>query len=105
MHQLYGIKMIQPFPIPSWEKRIDVIVELDPQKAVQTARNTKGIIIATCSSERSGIVGMRGSVDTAAATPSNIDPIADYIVTLGPLESFNLSVAELTAIAVALRIH
>jgi hypothetical protein len=89
--------------VAPWEKRIEVIIELDHQKAAQAARNIEGITIATCSSERNGIVGMGGSIDTAVRTPTNVDPIADYIVTLGSRETFNLYIAELTAIAMALR--
>jgi hypothetical protein len=69
------------YPAAPWEKRIEVIVELDRQKAAQTARNIEVIIIATCSSERNGIIGMGGSIDTSVATPPNTDPIVDYKIT------------------------
>jgi hypothetical protein len=101
-HQTYDIETIQAYSISPWEKRIDVRVELDRQKAVQTTRNIEGVIIATCSSERNGIVGMGGSIDTAMRTPEDVDPVVDYTVTLGSRDRFNPYAAELMAIAIAL---
>jgi hypothetical protein len=45
---------------------------------------------------------MGTSIDTALRLPANIDPTADHKEILGLQKSFNLAVAELTAIAVAL---
>ena len=36
-HQTYEIETIQAYPVALWEKRINVIVKLDRQKACETA--------------------------------------------------------------------
>jgi hypothetical protein len=85
-----------------------VIVKLDYQKASELAQNTEysdAIVIATCSSERNGIIGMGGAIRdyTTTAVSQNIDPIAKFTTTLGPRDRFNLVVAKLSAIAKALQ--
>jgi hypothetical protein len=79
-----GIETIQAFTVPPWEKRIDIIVKLDHQEAAQTARDAQGIVVATCSSEKNGIVGMGGAIcDTSTTGSSNTAPTATYTATLG----------------------
>jgi hypothetical protein len=63
-------------------------VERDRQKATESMRNIGGLIIASCASERNGLVGMGISIDIVLRLPANVDPIADYKETLGPQESY-----------------
>lgn len=106
--QIFNIEMIQVYPVAPWEERINVIVESDRQKALEIAQdieNCNAIIIAACSSERNGIVGTGGAIrdTTTTIVPQNIDPVAEYTVTLGPRDKFNLYNAELTAMSIALQ--
>jgi hypothetical protein len=98
-----GIETIRAFTVPPWEKRIDIIVKLDRQEAAHTARDAQGIVVATCSSGKNGIVGMGGAIcDTTTTGSSNTAPTATYTATLGPKEKFNPYFAELIAISTAL---
>jgi hypothetical protein len=97
------IETIQAFAVPPWEKRIDIIVKLDHREAAQTARDAQGIVVATSSSEKNGIVGIGGAIhDTTTGTP-DIAPTATYTATLGPRDRLNPYFAELIAISTALR--
>ena len=90
--------------MPPWEKRIDIIVKLNHQEAARTARDAQGIVVATCSSGKNGIVGMGGAIcDTTTTGSSNTAPTATYTATLGLGEKFNPYFAELIAISIALR--
>jgi ribonuclease HI len=90
--------------VPPWWKRIDITVNLDYQEAAQMARDAQGIIVATCSSEKNGIVGMGGAIcDTTTTRSSNTAPTATYTATLGLRDRLNLYFAELIAISTALR--
>jgi hypothetical protein len=81
-----------------------VIVKPDHQEATQIARDAQGIIVATCSSEQNGIVGMGGAIcDTIATGSSDKAAIATYTVTLGPRDRFNIYFAEIIAVTTALR--
>ena len=81
-----------------------MIVKLDHQEAAQTARDAQGIVVATCSSGKNGIVGMDGAIcDTTTTGSSNTAPTATYTATIGPKEKFNPYFAELIAISTALR--
>jgi hypothetical protein len=76
--------------VPPWEKKIDIIVKPDRQEAAQTARNAQGIVVATCSSEKNGIVGMGGAIcDTTTTGTSDTTPTATYTATLGPRDRLN----------------
>jgi hypothetical protein len=101
-HQTYDIETIVAYPIAPWEKRIDVIIERDRQKATKSIRNIEGVIIASCALARKGLVGIGISIDTALRLPANVDPITDYKETIGSQDSFNIYFAELIAIAAAL---
>ena len=86
-----------------WQKRID-LVKQDYQEAAQIAKNAQGIVIATCLSERNRMVGTGGAIcDTTTTGSLETAPTANYTVTLGPRNKTNLYVAELVAIATALR--
>jgi ribonuclease HI len=89
--------------VSPWRKRID-LVKKDYQEAAQTAKNAQGIVIATSSSEKNGMVGTGGAIcDTTTTGSLETAPIANYSVTLGPRNKTNPYVAELVAMAIALR--
>ena len=97
------LETIQAYAVPPWQKRID-LVKMDYQEAAQRARDAQGIVIATSSSEKNGIVGMGGAIcDTTTTGSSETAPTADYSVTLGPRNKTNPYIAELVAIATALK--
>ncbi len=101
-HQTYDIETIVAYPIAPWEKRIDVIIEQDHQKATKSITNIGSIIIASCASAWKGLVGMEISIDTALRLPVNVDSITDYKEIIGSQDSFNIYIAELIAIVAAL---
>ena len=79
-------------------------VKSDHQEAGQIARDTQGIVVATCSSEKNGIVGMgRAICDTITTGSSDKAAIATYTRTLGPRDRLNIYFAEIIAVATALR--
>ena len=103
-HPTSEIETIQPFAVPPWEKRIGVIVKPDREEAAQVARDAQGIVVATCSSEKKGMVGIGGAIyDTTTTTPTDKAAIATYTVTLGPRDRLNIYFAEIIAVATALR--
>ncbi|KJZ70702.1 hypothetical protein HIM_09886 [Hirsutella minnesotensis 3608] len=72
------------------------------QVEVMKPDELKGIIIATSSSQRRGLVGMGGVVrDASRNGPSEVT--ASYSVTLGPSDEQNAYIAGLAAIAMALK--
>jgi hypothetical protein len=80
------------------------MVKPDHQEAAQIARDAQGIVVATCSSEKNGIVGMGGAIcDTITTGSSDKDAIATYTVTLGPRDRLNIYFADIIAVATALR--
>jgi hypothetical protein len=104
-HQpIEGIEIIQAFAVPPWGKRIDIIVKPDHQEAAQTARDAQGIVIAVCSSEKNGLVGIGGAVcDTTTTGSSNTSPTNTCAATLGSRDRLNPYFAELIAISAALQ--
>jgi hypothetical protein len=98
------IETIKAFAVSPWEKRIDVIVKPDHREAAQIARDAHGIVVATCSSEKNGIVGMGGAIcDTITTGSSDKAAIATYTATLGLRDRLNIYFAEIIAVATALR--
>ena len=99
-----GIETIQAFAVPPWAKRIDITVKPDHQEAAQIARDAQGIIVATCSSEKNGIVGMGGAIcDTTTTGSSDTAPTATYTATLRLRDRLNPYFVELIAISTALQ--
>jgi hypothetical protein len=97
-----GVEIIQEYAISLWEQRIPAVIDPDSAKAVEEANCTSGICIATSSSERRGMVGMGGAIhDSYGQMPSRL-PVT-FAVTLGPRSEQNPYVAELEAIAMAIR--
>jgi DNA-binding protein H-NS len=81
-----------------------VILKSDHQEAALIARDTHGIVVETCSSEKNGIVGIGGAIcDTITTGSSDKAAIATYTVTLGPRDRLNIYFAEIIAVATALR--
>ncbi|KJZ69450.1 hypothetical protein HIM_11155 [Hirsutella minnesotensis 3608] len=54
------MEVIHEHALPPWTSRIPVVVEDDVMKAVKAANDVKGIMIATSSSLKDGMVGMGG---------------------------------------------
>jgi exonuclease III len=99
-----GIETIQSFAVPPWDKRINTIVIPDHKEAAQAARDAQGIVVAVCSSEKNGIVGMGGAVcDTTSAWSSYAISSTSYAVTLGSRDRLNPYFAELIAISTAIQ--
>jgi hypothetical protein len=100
--QVDRMETIQEYAIPPWEPRLQVTLEPDRKKAAEMANGITGIVIATSSSVKKGIVGMGGSArDTLFNRASETG--THYAVALGTREEQNPYTAELAAIAMALK--
>ncbi len=100
--QVDRIETIQEYAIPPWEPRIQVALEPDRKKATEIVNRVTGIVIATSSFMKKGIVGMGGSAqDTLFNRVSETG--THYAVALGTREEQNPYTAELAAIAMALK--
>jgi ribonuclease HI len=94
-------EIIHEYALPPWEPRLRPTLEADRGKAVELVNKASGIVIATSSSEKKGMVGMGGiGRDTLFSMTS--ETVANYSVTLGTREEQNPYTAELAAIAKAL---
>jgi exonuclease III len=101
---LHRMETIKPFAISPWKKRIEMIVRSDPQEACQVAEGARGIVVATCSSGRNGIVGIGGAIcNTTVMVYSDAAPTATFSATLGRRSRLNTYFAEIIAIATALK--
>jgi len=70
------MEVIQPYVVTPWEDRLPATIDPDREKAIEVANSTQGILIATSSSERRGMVGMGGAIhDTLGNTPSSTSRI------------------------------
>jgi ribonuclease HI len=100
---LHKIETIQPFAISPWQKRIKVLIKSDHKEAAQAARDAQGIVVATCSSEKNGMVGMGGVIcNTATTGSSDTASTVTFSATLGSRDQLNTYFAEIIAIATAL---
>jgi hypothetical protein len=95
------MEVIHEYALPPWTSRIPVVGEDDLAKAAKAPSDVEGIIIATSSSQKGGIVGMGGVVCDATRNGAG-EVVASYSVTLGPGDEQNPYTAELAAIAMAL---
>lgn len=99
--QVDRMETIREYAIPPWEPRSQTILEPDREKAAEIAKEATGIVVATGSSVKKGIVAMGGSArDTLVDRTS--EAVTNYAVTLGTREEQNPYTAELAAIAMAL---
>jgi ribonuclease HI len=95
------METIQEYALPPWEPRLRPTIEFDRVKATERANKASGIVIATSSSAKKGMVGIGGVArDTLFNRTSEI--VAYFSVTLGTMEEQNPYTAELAAIATAL---
>jgi hypothetical protein len=60
--QIDGMEVIQPFAVTPWEERVRTAIEPERKKATEAANSTQGILVATSSSEKNGMIGMGGAV-------------------------------------------
>lgn len=96
------IEIIEPYAIRPWEDQLVATIDSDKDKAVESANSTEGIRIAASSSERRGLVGMGAVILDSPGMASNSEPVT-YSITLGMRTETNPYVAELAAIAMAMR--
>jgi hypothetical protein len=90
------MEIIRPYVITPWEERL--VAKIDPEKAIDTAKATQGVCIATSSSGRKGIVGIGGAIYDTLGIVTRREPIM-YAVTLGARTEQNPYIAELAAMA------
>ena len=93
------IKIIQPYIIPLQEDQLPISINPDKNRAIKIAISTQGIQIATSSSRRKDIVGIKGTVYN---TLSNKEATI-YSVTLRPKTEQNLYTAKLAAISTVIK--
>ena len=77
-------------------------LEPDWKKAAEMANGVTGIVIATSSSVKKGIVGMGGCAQDTLFNRAG-EAVTRYAVTLGTREEQNPYTAELAAIVMALK--
>src|SRR2546429_1924682 len=94
------MEVIQPYVITPWEHRVQGTIVSDRTQATEAASSTQGIVIATSSSERSGMVGMGGAIRDTLNHRLNGKPTT-YSITLGERTEQNPYTAELASIALA----
>ena len=95
------MEVIYPYIIVPWKERLSPTIE-PKEKAVETAKASHGIRIATSASVKRGTVGMGGAIYDTLGIVTDKEPTT-YSVTLGAREEQNAYTAELAAIAMALR--
>jgi ribonuclease HI len=95
------METIQEYAIPPWEPRLRPIVVADRAKAAEMANKAAGIVIATSSSVKRGIVGVGGVARDTLFNRIN-ETVISYATVLGTREEQNPYTAELVAIATAL---
>lgn len=96
------MEIIHEYALPPWTSRMPVVGEDGLAKAVTAPNQLEGIIIATSSSQKGGVVGMGGVVCDATRNSAG-EVVASYSVTLGPGDEQNPYTAELAAIAMVLK--
>jgi len=96
------LETIDTHAIPPWEDRIQSTIETDRQRAVELANNTRGILIATSSATKNGMIGAGGAIRGNTIGQPASKPIT-YKVILGPMSEQNPYTAELAAVAIVLR--
>lgn len=95
------MEIIQPYAVSPWEERLPTRIDA-PERAIESAKATHGVCIATSSSGRRGMVGMGGAIYDSLGIVTRREPVT-YAVTLGSRMEQNPYVAELAAMAMAMR--
>jgi hypothetical protein len=107
------METIESHTLPPWHRHmvVEYRYDLDRETAADAVigdgltetSNMRQVLIATSASARNRLVGMGGIVRNTAGRGLNSDVIVKYSVTLGPRNKQNAYMAELEAIAMALR--
>jgi len=97
-----SVGTIQGYAISPWEQRLPAVIDADYEKAVGAALHTRGIRVASSSSLRKDMVGMGGAIHDSYGRIPGGSPVT-FAVTLGPRSEQNPYIAELKAIAMAIR--
>lgn len=100
--QVDRMETIQEYAIPPWEPRLRATVVPDRKKAAEMASRITGIVTATSSSVKKGIVGMGGITQDTLFNRAG-EAVTRYAVTLGTREEQSPYTAELAAIAMTLK--
>lgn len=95
------METIQEYAVSPWEPRLRPTVEVDRVRAAEKVDKATGIVIATSSAVKGGIVGMGGIARDTLFNRTN-ETVTSYAVALGTREEQNPYTAELAAIAMAL---
>ncbi|EAQ88476.1 hypothetical protein CHGG_05095 [Chaetomium globosum CBS 148.51] len=95
------METIQEYAVPPWVPRLRPTLEADRGKAAEMVNKISGIVIATSSSVKKGIVGMGGLARDILFNRTS-ETVTNYAVVLGTREEQNPYTAELAAIAMAL---
>ncbi|KJZ70521.1 hypothetical protein HIM_10065 [Hirsutella minnesotensis 3608] len=94
-------EVIHEFALAPWIERLQMVGEYD-QVELAKPGELEGIVIATSSSQRKGLVGMGGVVrDASRNSPGEAQ--ASYSDTVGPSDEQNAYTAGLAAIAMTLQ--
>ncbi|MDN5289591.1 MAG: Endonuclease/exonuclease/phosphatase [Mucilaginibacter sp.] len=96
------METIREYAIPPWEPCLQTIQEPNQEKVAEIAKETTGIVVATSSSVKKGIVGMGDSAQDTLFNWTS-EAVINYAVTLGTRDEQNPYTAELAAIAMALK--
>ncbi|KAM4067345.1 endonuclease-reverse transcriptase domain-containing protein [Hirsutella rhossiliensis] len=95
------LEVIHEFALAPWIDRLHVAQECDQVELVKPDE-LDGIVIATSSSQRKGLVGMGGVVRDASHNSPG-EALASYSATVGPSDEQNAYTAGLAAIAMTLQ--
>ncbi|KAB5515136.1 hypothetical protein GE09DRAFT_1067015 [Coniochaeta sp. 2T2.1] len=99
--QVNRMETIREYAMPLWELRLRTVLEPDREKAAVMANEATGIVIATSSSLKRGIVGV-GGIARDTLFNGTSETVISYVASLGTREEQNPYTAELAAIAMAL---
>jgi hypothetical protein len=69
------MEIIRPYVIAPWQERLPATIDVRTEETVNITNSICGIRIATSSSERKGIVGMRGAIHDTLSIVTGREPI------------------------------
>jgi ribonuclease HI len=96
------METIQAYIVPLWHNHVSLVCKADQEAMIIAAKDANDIMIATSASDREGLVGI-GSIIAYRSSGQTDKMVARYSVTLRPQDDQNPYIAELEAIAMALR--